>query len=657
MLPEVGQLALVIAFCMSLVQAATGLAGSGRFGSQWSDVVRPAAAGQCAFVALAFALLAYAFLTDDFSVLYVAANSNTALPSAYKFAAVWGGHEGSLLLWILFLALWTAAVAAGSHRLRPEFSRRVLGVLGVVSAGVTAFALFTSNPFERLIPAVFDGNDLNPLLQDPAMVLHPPLLYAGYVGLAVPFAFSVAALLEGRLDQDWARATRPWTTLSWVFLTCGITLGSWWAYYELGWGGWWFWDPVENASFMPWLMSAALIHSLAANERRGVFKSWTLLLAIAAFSLSLLGTFLVRSGVLISVHAFASDPARGLFILLLLAVISGGAMLLYAIRARGIDAEEGFAWLSRETFLLANNILLVVAAAVVLLGTVYPLVIDGLGLGKLSVGAPWFNAVFLVPMLPLLVLVGLGMHVGWVKLKGEPLQRRALWPAVFAVVLGITLPLLIFGQASLLSIVGVSAGLWVCLSTLTGFVHRSGTRLEIVLPRRSQLGMLIAHFGLGLFALGASVTSSFGVELDTSARAGDRWTVMGYDFRFLGTQQVSGPNFEAEEAAIEVSRGGELLTVLRPQKRIYRVQQNAMTEAAIDSALHRDIFVALGNSLGSGAWSLRVQVKPMISFLWLGALTMALGGGVAVSDRRYRRTAPSPRAETSEWQPAAEGAQ
>ena len=442
------------------------LLGAARGRADWMALARPAAAGQFVFVAIAFGALEYALLTDDFSVSFVASHSNSALPDFYKATAAWGGHEGSMLLWITVLAVWTMAVAAGSRSQPQEFASRVLGVLGIVSAGIIAFALLTSNPFTRLIPAPADGNDLNPLLQDPGMIIHPPTLYLGYVGVAVPFAFAVAALLTGRLDKDWARWTRPWTIVAWMFLTAGITLGSWWAYYELGWGGWWFWDPVENSSFMPWLMTTALLHSLAVTERRGIFKSWTVLLAIAAFSLSLFGTFLTRSPVMISVHAFAADPTRGLFILGLLGLFSGGALALYAARARNFEAEGGFKLVSREAFLLANNLLLVIAAGVVLVGTLAPLFVDVLGFGTISVGPPYFNLMFLVPVLPLVVLLGMGMHVGWRSMPGDALLRRLRWPALAAVMVGIAAPLIVFGTASVLTVLAVSIALWVCASSL-----------------------------------------------------------------------------------------------------------------------------------------------------------------------------------------------
>ncbi|HLF11808.1 MAG TPA: heme lyase CcmF/NrfE family subunit, partial [Gammaproteobacteria bacterium] len=520
--------------------------------------------------------------------------------------------------------------------------------LGLVSFGIIAFALLTSNPFTRLTPAPFDGNDLNPLLQDQGMMIHPPGLYFGYVGMAVPFAFAVAALLTGRLDKNWARWTRPWTVAAWMFLTVGIALGSWWAYYELGWGGWWFWDPVENSSFMPWLMATALLHSLAVTERRGIFKSWTVLLAIAAFSLSLLGTFLTRSPVMVSVHAFAADPTRGLFILMLLGLICGGALLLYAFRAKNLEAEGGFRLLSRESFLLANNILLVIATVAVLFGTLYPLFIDALGLGKISVGPPYFNLMFLVPVLPLALLLGFGMHSLWKNTSGSSLLRRLMWPAAIALISGIALPFMIFGDASVMTVVGVTIGLWVCVTSLLDpvvrLIRRSGPQLT-----RAHWGMCVAHFGVGVFILGATVATAYNLEIDVAARPGDRLEAGGYEFIFRGLREFEGPNFIADEAEFELRDDGQLIAVLTPQTRIYRVQTAPMTEAAIDVRMGRDVFVALGQPLGDNAWSVRIQVKPLIRFVWFGCLIMALGGGLTLTDRRYR-------AGAREGEPVARGA-
>jgi cytochrome c-type biogenesis protein CcmF len=650
-IPELGQFALVLALCLALVQAGVPLAGATLGRSEWMALARPAATGQFVFVMIAFGTLIYAFLNDDFSVLFVAQHSNTALPGFYKFTAAWGGHEGSLLFWIAVLAIWTAAVVAFSRSQPLEFVSRVLAVLGIVSAGIIAFALFTSNPFLRLTPPAIDGADLNALLQDPGMVIHPPSLYGGYVGLAVPFAFAVAALLTGRLDKDWAKWTRPWTVAAWVWLTCGITLGSWWAYYELGWGGWWFWDPVENSSFMPWLVATALLHSLAVTERRGIFKSWTVLLAISGFSLSLLGTFLTRSPVLVSVHAFASDPARGVFILALLALFSGGALLLYALRARSLEAEGGFKLLSREAFLLANNVLLVVAAGSVLFGTLYPVFTDVLGLGKVSVGPPFFNAMFLVPMLPLTALIGVGMHSFWKTMAASALVQRLIWPACIAVTLGVVAPLVIYGTSSLLTGLVTAIGAWVCIAAL---LDPARNLLDRARPRltRAQIGMCLAHFGVGVFILGATMVSAFNVEKDLAVRPGDRFEIGGYEIVFTGVRPVEGPNFRAEEGEFELRRDGELIELLTSQQRFYNVQQSSMTEAAIDSRIARDVFVAMREPLGDNAWAVRVQVKPLIRFLWLGTLLMALGGIVAVTDRRYRvpvrASEPAAQAATAE---------
>jgi cytochrome c-type biogenesis protein CcmF len=637
MIPELGQFALILALGLSLIQVALPLAGATVGRADWMAYARPMAAGQFVFIAAAFAILARSFLSDDFSVSFVAAHSNSALPWAYKLAAVWGGHEGSLLLWLLILAAWTLAVAFGSRSLPDVYAARVIGVLGIVTVGMLLFTLLTSNPFDRALPPPADGNDLNPLLQDPALVIHPPILYAGYVGLSVPFAFAIAALLSGSLDKRWARWTRPWTIAAWLFLTIGIALGSWWAYYELGWGGWWFWDPVENASFMPWLAGTALIHSLAVTERRGIFKSWTVLLAIAAFSLSLLGTFLVRSGVLISVHAFASDPERGMFILLLLSTISGGALLLYAIRAKRLEAEGGFRLVSREAFLLLNNILLIVATGVVLLGTLYPLFLDALGLGTVSVGPPYFNSVFLIPMLPLAVLLGAGMHASWLTMQGNALLQKLAPAAVVALLGALALLLLVFrGAESAMTAIGLIVGSWVVVTALWDPLRRgfSGDRSRIPLSR-AQWGMTLAHLGVGLFILGVTVTSSYGIESDNAMQPGDMVEIAGYEFEFRGTREVEGVNYDAYEGEFAVRRDGRLMTVLAPQKRIYRVQTSPMTEAAIDPGLSRDLFVALGDPLGGGAWSVRIQYKPMLRFIWLGALVMAFGGLLAASDRRY----------------------
>jgi len=630
---ELGHFALIVALLLAVAQAGFGLVGAAVGSSRHMAVARPAVAGQWVFVAVAFAVLAWAFQRNDFSVLYVAQNSNSALPAFYRFAAVWGAHEGSLVLWALALATWSLAVAAFSRQLPESFAARVLGVLGVVSAGFLLFILLTSNPFERLTPAATDGRDLNPVLQDFALAVHPPMLYIGYVGFSVAFAFAVAAMLEGRLDARWARWTRPWTTLAWLFLTIGIALGSWWAYYELGWGGWWFWDPVENASFMPWLVGTALIHSLAVTEKRGLFRSWTLLLSILAFSLSLLGTFLVRSGVLISVHAFASDPGRGIFILTFLGLCIGGSLALYAWRGPALRTRGGFEAVSRESFLIFNNVLLMVATGLILIGTLYPLFLETLDLGKISVGPPYFNKVFIVPMLPLLALLAIGMHAGWKKARLQPLKRPLTLIALIAVASALVVPALAWGSFHWLTVVGVAAAALVILSALYEPFDRLRHRQRIP---ASVLGMCLAHLGVGLFTLGVTVTQSYRIEKDIALSPGERFELRDYTFEFVSTRPVQGPNYQAIEAEVRVLRGARLVTVLHPQKRVYRVQQSPMTEAGIEAGWNRDLFVAMGEDLGDGAWSLRLQYKPMVRFIWLGALVMALGGLVAVTDRRYR---------------------
>ncbi len=633
MVIELGLFALIIAVLLSLAQAWFGLAGA-QFGNRrWMAAARPAVTGQWVFVALSFAVLCWAFFKNDFSVQYVANNSNSELPTFYRFAAVWGAHEGSLLLWALALSTWSVLVVPFSRNLPETFAARVIGVLGVVSVGFQLFILLTSSPFERLVPAAPDGRDLNPLLQDPALAIHPPMLYIGYVGFSVAFAFAVACLLEGKLDEKWARWARPWTTVSWMFLTIGIALGSWWAYYELGWGGWWFWDPVENASFMPWLVGTALIHSLAVTEKRGLFKSWTLLLAITAFSLSLLGTFLVRSGVLVSVHAFASDPSRGLFILAFLGICVGGSLALYAWRGPALRAKGGFDTLSRETFLLTNNLLLLVAAALILIGTLYPLFLDALNKGKISVGPPYFNVVFLIPTIPLLFLMAIGMHSVWKKSNLEDIKQPLAILFAVSLAIGLIVPPVVYGAFHVTTVVGLTAGVWVILSSLYEPFQRLRKRQSL---SRGVVGMTIAHIGVGVFAIGVTVTQTYRIEKDIALKPGETVEVQGYTFQFNSTRPVQGPNFDAIESEVTISRDGKLVATLHPQKRVYRVQRSPMTEAGIHVKWSRDLFVAMGEDLGQGAWSMRIQYKPMVRYIWLGALIMALGGIVAVTDRRYR---------------------
>jgi cytochrome c-type biogenesis protein CcmF len=633
MLVELGHFALILALLMSAAQAFFGLAGSALQKPAWLAVVPSAVAGQFVFLLLAVGSLVHAFVSNDFSVLYVASNSNSALPTFYRIAALWGAHEGSLLLWIFVLCLWTVAVASRAHRLPPAFAARVLGVLGLISFGFMLFTLATSNPFERLIPAALDGRDLNPLLQDFALAIHPPILYAGYVGFSVSFAFACAVMIEGRKDQLWARWMRPWTVMSWAFLACGIALGSWWAYYELGWGGYWFWDPVENASFMPWLMGTALIHSLAVTDKRGLFKSWTLLLAVGAFSLSLLGTFLVRSGVLVSVHSFAADPARGVFILTFLVVMIGGALALYAWRAPSLGSSAGFEFVSRESFLLFNNILLVVATAVVFGGTLAPLIAETLGLGTLSVGPPYFGPSFMVPMVPLLALVGAGMHARWRRGRLGEASRRLLIAAVLAVTLSAAIGLGVYGSRQALAYVGMALGLWVILCALPDPIDRLRRRMP--LPA-AVIGMTVAHIGLGLFVLGVTLVESQTIERDIALRSGQSSELAGYVFTYQGGEDIEGPNYGGFRGHVTVTRDGKTVATLTPEKRQYWVQNSVMTEAGIAAGWNRDLFAALGEDVGAGAWSLRLQYRPLIRFIWFGALVMALGGVIAICDRRYR---------------------
>jgi len=640
MIPEIGHVALILALSLALMQATLPVIGAHKRIAGWVAVAKPAAMGQLLFMLVAYGCLTYAFLQNDFSVAYVAQNSNTHLPVIYQFSAVWGAHEGSLLLWALILSGWTVAVVLFSRSMPETMVARVVGVMGMVSVGFLMFMLFTSNPFDRLVNPPIEGRDLNPLLQDPGLIIHPPLLYMGYVGFSVAFAFAIAAMLGGRLDAAWARWSRPWTNVAWLFLTLGIVLGSWWAYYELGWGGWWFWDPVENASFMPWLVGTALIHSLAVTEKRGAFKAWTVLLAIFAFSLSLLGTFLVRSGVLTSVHAFATDPSRGIFILIFLVVVIGGSLALYSWRASQIRSSVSFELVSRETGLLLNNVILVVATVSVLLGTLYPLISDALGLGKISVGPPYFNSVFIPLTAPLAALVGVGALARWRHDSGRRLFARLRLALLFSVVAGVALMLLAprFAWGALLALV---LAIWVILSTLQWLLDRRSAGRSLLQTMattpRSGWGMMFGHLGLAVFIVGITLTTIYSTEKDVRLEPGQSYTLGGYEFQFQGVSQVQGPNYQAFRGEVDVRYGGELVTHLSPEKRNYRSGM-PMTEAGIDAGLFRDLFVALGEPLGdSGAWSVRLYHKPFVRWVWLGGLFMALGGLLAASDRRYYR--------------------
>lgn len=636
MIPELGHFSLILAFFVAIAQGGLALAGAARGNATWISFARPAAHAQFFLIVVSFACLTWAFIDKDFSVAYVANNSNSLLPLAYRIAAVWGGHEGSLLLWMLMQTGWAYAVSLFSRQLPDAMVARVLGVLGLVAAGFLLFILFTSNPFERLLPAALEGRDLNPLLQDPGLIFHPPMLYMGYVGFSVVFAFAIAALLAGQLDAAWARWSRPWGTAAWIFLTLGIALGSWWAYYELGWGGWWFWDPVENSSFIPWLVGTALIHSMAVTEKRGSFKNWTVLLAISTFSLSLLGAFLVRSGVLTSVHAFATDPRRGVFILILLAVVVGTSLFLFAVRAPKVGLGGRFELVSRESFLLINNVLLVVAAGSVLLGTLYPLLIDTLGLGKLSVGPPYFNTVFVPLMIPALLLMALGPLAHWKKANLLDILKRLRLPAVLALAAGVILPF-VLGPWSLLPALGLALAAWIMASVVVAIVERvKATRGGVFGQPRSWLGMHVAHLGIGVFVAGVTLVMSYGVEKDVRMAPHDTVSVGGYDFTLLGLRPAKGVNFMATVGDVELWRDGKVIDILHPEKRTYSSSSMPMTEAAIDVNGLRHLYVSLGEPLDGNAWSVRIYYKPFIDWIWGGCLLMAMGGLLAISDRRYR---------------------
>jgi cytochrome c-type biogenesis protein CcmF len=643
MIPEIGHFALIVALCIAVVQAIVPMVGSLRGVTGWMALARPAAQGQFVFVAIAFACLAWSFVNNDFSVLNVASNSNSSLPVHYRFAASWGSHEGSLLLWVLMLTLWMLAVTVFSRQLPREMLARVLAVMAMISIGFLTFMLFTSNPFERLLPAAPDGRDLNPLLQDPGMVIHPPMLYMGYVGTSVVFAFAIAALISGRLDAAWARWSRPWTTTAWAFLTVGIALGSAWAYYELGWGGWWFWDPVENASFMPWLVATALVHSLAVTEKRGGFKIWTVLLAILAFSLSLLGTFLVRSGVITSVHAFATDPTRGVFILGFLAIVVGASLALFAWRAPSVGVGGKFELISREAMLLANNVLLLAAAAAVLLGTLYPLFLDALRGEKISIGTPWFEIMFPICMVPALFVMGIGPIARWKEAKVPELAQRLKWAFGVAVVSAILVPM-IMGKWTPLVALGLLLATWIAASGIVNLRERlaqlkssnPGVRGRLRSLPRGYWGMLVAHLGIAVFLVGVTMVRGYETEKDVRMMVGDTVEVGGYTFRLDGLEQVKGPNYDATRGHIQVLRNGREVTLLHPEKRFYPVQQMPMTEADMDSGILRDLYVSLGEPVGGGAWVVRVYHKPFIDWIWAGCFLMAIGGVIAVTDRRYR---------------------
>ena len=642
MIPEIGNFALIVALLLALIQGVLPIYGAARGNAVLMGLARPVAVGQFVFVVIAFYCLEKSLLSNDFSVLYVAEHSNSQLPAHYRFAALWGGHEGSLLLWTFILTVWTIAVATFSKHLPQEMVARVLGVMGLISVGFLLFMLLTSNPFDRLIPAAADGRDLNPLLQDLGLVIHPPMLYMGYVGFSVAFAFALSALLGGQMDATWARWSRPWTTVAWIFLTLGIMLGSWWAYYELGWGGWWFWDPVENASFMPWLVGTALIHSLAVSEKRGAFRSWTLLLAIAAFSLSLLGTFLVRSGVLTSVHAFATDPRRGVFILTFLVVVIGSSLLLFAWRAPKIGLGGKFNIISRESMLLSNNLMLAVAAGSVFLGTLYPLFMDALGMGKLSVGPPYFNAVFVPLMAPLVMMMGLGPIARWKQASLPDMWVRVRWALACSMVIAVLLPL-VMGKWTPLIALGILLAFWVFTTALLDLRKRLSNREGSLGERlksqsRSYYGMQLAHIGIGVFIIGVTMVKGYETERDVRMEVNDTVQAGGYEFRFDGVREQAGPNYVASQGRVTVTKNGEMVVQMYPEKRLYNATGMPMTEAAIIPGILRDLYVSLGEPIpdSSGAWAVRIYIKPFVEWIWAGCLLMGMGGMLAVSDRRYR---------------------
>ncbi|MBU3575049.1 heme lyase CcmF/NrfE family subunit [Polynucleobacter sp. UK-Mo-2m-Kol15] len=631
MIPEFGHYALILALCVAIIQGILPLVGAHQGRREWILLARPAAQTAFLLLGIAFLILAWSFYSNDFSVLYVAEHSNSQMPVIYRLGAVWGGHEGSLLLWVFLLSTWTFLVAQLSKSLDEFMVARVIGVLGLVTTGLLLFVIATSNPFERLLPAAQDGRSLNPLLQDPGLVFHPPMLYMGYVGFSVAFAFAIASLLSGRLDAAWARWSRPWTTAAWVFLTLGIALGSWWAYYELGWGGWWFWDPVENASFIPWLVGTALLHSLAVTEKRGGFKSWTVLLAITAFSLSLLGTFLVRSGVLTSVHAFATDPTRGVFILIFLVLVVGSSLALYAWRAPKSTLGGKFSLTSRETFILLGNVFLVVSAASVLLGTLYPLLIDALHLGKISVGPPYFNSVFVPIMIPLLVLMGIGPWTGWKNSNLLDVIKR-LWTAALVAIIAAALIPFSMGEFTWLSSLGFLLAFWVITSGILQIIRQA----KVGKPTRSFIGMQVAHLGIAVFVIGVTMVGAYQEEKDVRMLAGESVSVGGYQIQLQGVAAVPGPNYRAMQGTFLLTRNGKLEATMYPEKRSYFSSTMPMTEAAIDAGLTRDIYVSLGEELEDKAWAVRVYYKPFVDWIWGGCLLMALGGVLAMSDKRYR---------------------
>jgi cytochrome c-type biogenesis protein CcmF len=639
MIPELGHFSLILALGFAFLLAVVPLIGAARKDQYLVRYARPLCYGMFAFITLSIISLGYSFAVDDFSVAYVAHHSNSQLPEFFKIAAVWGGHEGSLLFWVFSLAVWTTAVAALSKGIEEVFTARVLSVLAIVIVGFTFFMLLTSNPFERLFPVPMEGRDLNPMLQDVGLIFHPPMLYIGYVGFAVSFAFAIAALMSGSLDSAWARWSRPWTLAAWVFLTGGIALGSWWAYYELGWGGWWFWDPVENASFMPWLVGTALVHSLIVTEKRSAFRNWTVLLSISAFSLSLLGAFIVRSGVLTSVHSFASDPGRGVFILLLLALTVGGSLTLFAFRASDMASPARFELKSKETMLLICNVLLTVAAGTVLLGTLYPLLIDALNMGKISVGPPYFNAVFVPIVLVLFGFMGIGPIIRWKKSKAGELKRQLFVPAILSACIGILVPFIAGDSFDVWVACGIAAACWITLSTARAgynIAKRNSESIHLSRISRSQWGMIVAHLGIAVSVVGATMVSNYSIEKSVRMGPGVSYELAGYTFKFIEIKNVIGPNYTAQQGQIEIYQDDEYISLLKPDRRQYTVRTMDMTEAGIDWGIFRDLYVTMGDPINDTEFAVRLNYKPFVRWLWFGAIFMMIGGLLAASDKRYR---------------------
>ncbi|HDR1350364.1 TPA: heme lyase CcmF/NrfE family subunit [Pasteurella multocida] len=641
MIAELGNYALALSLAIAMLVAIFALWGAEKNHIQLMSLARPMTYGLFISLTVAFVALFYLFAVNDFSVQYIVNNSNTNLPLHYRLSAVWGSHEGSLLLWIWLLTLWGAAVAWFSKQLPQEAVARVLGIMGIISIGFLIFVLFTSNPFDRTFPDFpVDGKELNPLLQDVGLIFHPPLLYMGYVGFSVAFAFAIASLMTGKLDTAWARWSRPWTMAAWVFLTLGIVLGSWWAYYELGWGGWWFWDPVENASLMPWIAGTALLHSLAVTEKRGSFKAWTVLLAILAFSLCLLGTFLVRSGILVSVHAFASDPTRGLYILAYLVVVIGGSLVLYAYKGSQIRSRENAERYSRETALLLNNILLMSALSVVLLGTLLPLVHKQLGLGTISVGAPFFDQMFLIIMVPFSLLLGVGPLIKWRRDEFSAIRKPVILSLIVMLVAGFALPYLLQDQLTVSAVLGTMMAVFIVLLSVYELqqraTHRSAFGSGLTKLSRSHWGMVLAHLGVAMSVWGIAFSQNYSIERDVRMNVGDSVQIADYQFTFQGITEANGPNYLGGKAQVDIRRNGQVEAILFAEKRFYTVSKMTMTEAAIDWGFTRDIYVALGENLGQDAWALRLYYKPFIRWIWFGGVFMALGGLLCMFDRRYR---------------------